>query len=93
MNDKIKQLQAQIALEQQKMAGCQHEFQKPCYDPETVREPYGYQMIAQGSDVYYEPQGYQDKKVDRWTRTCCHCGFQQHTKELQPIIKGHEPKF
>lgn len=93
MNDNIKRLQDQIKAEKRRIANCKHEPDKPFYNPETVREPYGQRMITQGSDVWYEPQGYHDVKKDRWTRKCIHCGLEEHTYTQKPIITGHEPSF
>lgn len=93
MNDKIKMLQEQIEAEKRKIANCKHVFDKPFYNAETIKEPYGHKMVAQGSDVWYEPQGYHDVKKDRWTRKCTICGCEQHTDKLKPIVSGHEPLF
>jgi hypothetical protein len=93
MNDNIKRLQKQIESEKRKIANCKHDFDKSFYNSETVREPYGYKMVAQGSDVWGEPQGYHDVKKDRWTRKCKVCGFEQHTYSQKPIVSGYEPSF
>ena len=93
MNDKIKMLQDQIEAEKKKIANCKHEFDKSFYNPETVKEPYGSEMVTQGSDVWYEPTGYHNVKKDRWTRKCKLCGYEQHTDKQKPIITGYEPSF
>ncbi len=93
MNDNIKRLQAQIEAEQSKIRNCKHDFDKSFYNAETTREPYGYEMVGQGSDVWYEPKGYRDVKKDRWTRKCKVCGFEQHTYNQKPIVTGYEPSF
>ena len=56
-------------------------------------EGYGYKMIQQGSDVWGDFQGYHEVEKPRWTRKCTECGFEQHTTEQKPIIKGFEPDF
>lgn len=93
MNNKIKELQKQISEEQDKIRKCKHIFDKVFYNPETVRKPYGYKTVAQGSDVWMEPQGYHDVEESRWTRICKICGYEQHTNKQEPIIVGTEPKF
>jgi len=93
MNDKIRKLQEEIEVEKRKMANCKHDFGKVFFDPETVSEPYGYEMVAQGSDVWYEPKGYKNVKKDRWTRKCEICGYEEHTNKQKPIINGYEPSF
>jgi DNA integrity scanning protein DisA with diadenylate cyclase activity len=92
-NDRIKQLQNEIESEKRKIQNCKHIFDKAFYNPETIKEPYGYEMKAQGSDVYYEPKGYKDVKKDRWTRKCTICGNEEHTDKQKPIINGYEPSF
>lgn len=49
---------------------CCHEWGDVKYDPEIKKEPYGYRMVAQGSDVWGEPEGYRDVEHKRWSRTC-----------------------
>lgn len=93
MNDKIRELQKQIQNEESKIRNCKHNFGQPYYDPETVKEPYGYRTVGQGSDVWSEPMGYRDVKKDRWTRKCSSCGFEQHTNKQEPVIKEFKPKF
>lgn len=93
MNDNIRRLQEQIEAEKQKISNCNHDFDKPYYNAEINKEAYGYKMIAHGSDVWYEPEGYRDVKKDRWTRKCKICEVEQHTYTLKPIITGQEPSF
>ena len=92
MNDNIRRLQEQIEAEKRKISNCQHDFDKPFYNSETTLEPYGYNVVARGSDVHYE-NAYRKVKKDRWTRKCKICGFEQHTYKQKPIISGHEPSF
>ena len=61
MNDNIKRLQEQIEAEKRKISNCKHDFDKAFYNAETVREPYGYRMVGQGSDVWL----YRDWETDR----------------------------
>ena len=93
MNDKIKQLQDQIRVEQRKMDNCSHSWSVGKSNPETKREPYGHTMVAQGSDVWYEPQGYRNVTIPRWTRKCSLCGKEEHTYKQKPIVKGYEADF
>lgn len=93
MNDKIKDLQRQIEEERRKIANCKHDFNKSFYNPETVKEVSSYKMVAQGSDVWSEPDSYKETQKPRWTRKCKHCGLEQHTYKQSPIISGFEPSF
>lgn len=93
MNDKIKELQNQIESEKRKMSNCKHMFGETFSNPETTREAYGYKMIANGSDVYYEPKGYHDVTVARWTHICVSCGFEEHTKKQKPESTKQIPDF
>lgn len=93
MNDKINELRRQIEIEETKIRNCNHDFGVAYYNPTTERKPYGYRIVAQGSDVWGESEGYRDVKVDRWTRKCKLCGFEQHTDKQKPIISGYEPNF
>ena len=89
----IRRLQDQIVAEKKKISNCIHDYNEPFFNPDTIREAYGYNMVGHGSDVWYEPQGYRDVKVDRWTRVCKICGNSQHTNKLEPVIKEYKPKF
>jgi hypothetical protein len=93
MNDKIKELQKQIRREEEKINNCSHDFGEPYSDPETIREAYGYETFAQGSDIWSRPTGYRDVKKQRWARKCKSCGFIEYTYKQKPIIKGYEPDF
>lgn len=91
--DRIKQLQDEIEIERRKIQNCKHEFDTPFYNPEKYRKPYGTHLVKQGSDVWPEPEGYIDAEKQRWTRTCKHCGFEEHTYEQKPVISRYEPDF
>lgn len=93
MNREIRDLQEKIKIEQNKINSCDHDFYDPVYNPETVKEGYGSKMITQGSDVWYDYEGYRDVKKDRWTRTCKNCMYEQHTYSQKPIVSGSEPDF
>lgn len=93
MNDKIRNLQNQIEEERKKIKNCKHDFSKPFYNPETVREGYGLHYVGHGSDPYLEYEGYHDVKKDRWTRKCSECGYEEHTNKQKPIVVGNEPDF
>jgi len=93
MNDNIKRLQKQIEEEERKISNCKHDFDKPFYNAETVKEGYGSVQDGAGSDPHWSYAGFRDVKKDRWTRKCKICGFEQHTYNQKPIISGHEPSF
>jgi len=52
-----------------------------------------YTQDGAGSDPHCSYEGYREVPKDRWTRKCKLCGFEEHTKNLKPIIKGHKPDF
>ena len=93
MNDKIKELQAQIEAEKNKIANCKHEFGKPFTENYTVKEGYGSKMIVQGSDIWYEHEGYRDVTKTRYGRKCINCGFTEYTEKTKPVISNYEPDF
>jgi hypothetical protein len=93
MNDRIRQLQKEIEREESKIENCKHVFEKSFFNPETVKEPYGFHYEGHGSDPYLVPDGYRDVKKDRWTRKCTICGKEEHTTKLKPIISDFEPSF
>jgi len=93
MNSKIRQLQEEIRIEQNKIARCNHIYGKAVFNPETVSEPYGYKLVGQGSDTWSEPIGYHDVLKNRWTRVCGVCETEQHTYNQKPIVSGYEPSF
>lgn len=93
MNDTIKNLQEQIKAEERKIANCKHDFGKPLYNPETVKEGYGSVQDGKGSDPHWRFAGYRDVQKDRWTRRCNYCGHEEHTYNQKPIVKGYEPSF
>lgn len=93
MNNNIRNLQDQIQIEERKIQNCDHDFNEPIFNPETIKVGYGSKMIKQGSDIWCEYEGYRDKQIDRWTRTCKKCGYEQHTHKQEPIISGHKPSF
>lgn len=93
MNAKIKRLQEEIEAEKIKISNCKHVFNKPYYNPETVKEGYGSVQDGFGSDPHWSYAGYREVKKDRWTRKCDICGFEEHTSKQKPIINGYEPSF
>lgn len=93
MNEKIRNLQKEIEEEKSKIARCKHVFEKPFSNPEKIMEQYGYKLVAQGSDVWGEPEGYRPTIVPRWTRRCSICGFEEHTYNQKHITSGLEPDF
>ena len=93
MNNKIKELQAEIEKERRKMTNCNHVFDTPFYDPEIYQKGYGSVQDGAGSDPHWSYAGYTDEKKPRWTRACTKCGFEEHTYDQKPIIKSYEPNF
>jgi hypothetical protein len=93
MNERIKQLLTEIDNERLKMDQCHHDFGQPFYNPDSEKQPTGYETVGQGSDVWTQVTGWKDVDIPRWTRVCTVCGFEQHTTEQEPIITGHQPKF
>lgn len=93
MNDNIYRLQELIEAEKRRIANCKHEFDKPFFNPEIVKEGYGCIQDGGGSDPHWSFEGYKDVKKNRWSRKCKRCGFEEHTYNQNPIITGYEPKF
>lgn len=91
--EEIESLQAKIAILKQEIARCPHDWNKPKYDPESFREPYGYRTVAQGSDVWGEPEGYRDATKDRWSRECKICGHKEFTYTQEVVSVDKQPKF
>lgn len=48
-------------------------------------------MVAQGSDVWGEPEGYRDVEHKRWSRTCRKCGKVEYTTHRVSV--KYEPVF
>lgn len=78
------ELERELASINNQMRDCDHEYGETQYDPETVKVPYGYKTIKQGSDVWSEPEGYRDEKRDRWSQTCKKCGHKRYTTKTVP---------
>lgn len=93
MNEKIRRLQSDIESERKRINDCKHDFKKPFYNPETVKEGYGSVQDGAGSDPHWSYAGYRDVNKPRWTRVCQFCGYEQHTYTQKPIISGNEPSF
>jgi len=81
MSDKIRELQRQIDNERNRMSRCHHDFGEPFDNPEKTRVVSGYETIRQGVDSWQQPSSWRDKYIQRWTRTCKKCGYEQHTKK------------
>lgn len=75
------------------MHDCNHVFNKPIYDSETIQEGYGSVQDGAGSDPHWSYAGYKDVEKDRWSRECKLCGFKEYTYKREPVIKSYEPKF
>lgn len=93
MNDRIRELQEQIAREKDMITNCSHDYGEPFSNPEKVREPYGIKTVGRGSDIWSEPEGYRDVEKPRWTRICRKCGNEQHTTKQKPIVSDYKPDF
>lgn len=92
-NEKIAQLQAEIAQHQKAMENCKHDWKDAVYDPETVKEPYGSRQVGKGSDPWWEPEGYRDIQKDRWSRECKCCGKKEYTYTQETVEVKKKPKF
>lgn len=79
MNDKIRELQAQIKTEEARIRDCKHEFGSTYYNAETIMEPSSYEQTGRGVDKWYVPTSYREISKDRWSRKCAKCGHEQHT--------------
>jgi len=90
---KIEQLKKDIAQLENIIANCKHNFTKPIYDAETVKEGYGSVQDGAGSDPHWSYAGYHDVQKDRWSRECEICGKKEYTYEQAPVINSYEPKF
>lgn len=94
MNERIKHLQEEIEKERDRISSCSHKWGNTFYNPETYKKPYGVRTIAHGSDVWSEPEGYEDAQKPRWTRICSECGFEQNTYDQKPVVvKKYIPDF
>jgi len=93
MNQRIKYLQAQIQAEENRMSRCTHEWNEVFYNPETVKEGYGFKPVGRGSDMWHEYEGYHDVQKPRWTRICKKCGKEDHTDKQRPVVTHHVPDF
>ena len=85
-SDRIERLQREIEAEQRKIKSCHHIFGKAEYDPDTKMVAYGSKIVGHGSDIYTEPEGYDEKEVPRWSRKCTICGFKEYTNKQKPVI-------
>lgn len=92
-NDKIKALQREIELEEAKMKSCGHNFGASKYDPEKIREEYGSKLVSQGSDHWYQPEGWRDALKPRWSRKCSKCGYIQYAYSEKVTEVKKEPDF
>lgn len=70
---------------------CNHAWEEAKYDPEIQKIP-KYKDRFIGSDYMPEINGFTEKKIDRWSRTCRKCGKVEYTKE-QTAKVTYEPKF
>ncbi len=82
--------EANLRRIEQEQRNCNHEWAAPKYDPEIQKIPQ-YKDRFIGSDYMPIIDGYGEKKIDRWSRTCKKCGKVEYTKE-QVVVKT-VPKF
>ena len=71
-------------------ANCIHDWEEPKYDPEIQTIP-RYKDRFIGSDYMPELDGFTERKIDRWSRTCKKCGEVEYTK--QQVVVRTAPKF
>ena len=91
LNDRIRELQAEIELEKKKMDKCSHDWYDVEYDPEKTSKGCGGHYEGCGSDPYWVFDGYETINTPRWSRTCKICGKIEYTKQ-QEVVKT-QPKF
>ena len=92
-SEEIKHLQGKISQLQKVIKNCKHNWAKAKYDPETVKEGYGNVMVAHGSDVWSDFEGYRDVDKPRWSRKCNVCGHVEYTYTQEVIKVEKQPKF
>jgi hypothetical protein len=86
-----KEYEEKLATLRREQCNCNHVWSEPIYDPEIKRVPSDYEMITQGSDVWYMPSSYKEVRDPRWSRTCKNCGKVEYTKES--VVIKTAPKF
>lgn len=82
--------ETKLAELREEQATCKHEWEEPEYDPEIQTIP-RYKNSFSFGDYAPEIDGFTEKKIDRWSRTCKKCGKVEYTKE-QVVVKT-VPKF
>jgi hypothetical protein len=92
MNQKILDLQKQIADEEAKIRTCKHSFGNPEYDPYETSVPANYKLEGHGSDVYTVADGYRQVSKDRWKRVCTQCGEIQYSEKTEIIVTSSEQR-
>ena len=92
-NDKINDLKRQISELEANIHNCKHVWGDTEYAPINISEPYGFNAVGRGSDVWYEPVGYTNVIKDRWSRTCEICGKIEYTNKEETIKMIKQPKF
>ena len=80
LSKRKEELEREIASINKQIDACNHEYGECLYDPETVKVPYGSQIVKCGSDIYDMPEGYREEQQDRWSRTCKKCGHKIYSK-------------
>lgn len=83
--------ETKLADLRKEQSSCVHDWDEPKYDPEFKSVPDGYDMVVQGSDVWYRPEKYKKVEEPRWSRTCKKCGKVEYTKET--VVIKTAPKF
>jgi len=91
--DKIADLQKQIDAEQNKIDRCHDEWGETYSDAGKKMEPYGHKVTAQGSDIWFDPEGYREVSYQRWARKCKKCGKVEHTEKSEPVTPHQKPVF
>lgn len=85
-----KEYETRLKALKEEQANCIHEWEEPKYDPEIQKIP-RYRDRFIGSDYMPELDGFTEKKIDRWSRTCRKCGKVEYTK--QQVVVRTAPKF
>jgi hypothetical protein len=82
--------ESKLAALRAEQDNCNHEWDTVKYDPEIQKIPVFDDRYI-GSDYMPEFAGFDEKKIDRWSRTCKKCGKVEYTKGR--VATHYEPKF
>lgn len=85
-----KEYEDKLSALRKEQSNCTHVWGDVKYDPEIQKIP-KFEDRYVGSDYIPEFVGYDEKTIDRWSRTCKKCGKVEYTKEK--VATMYEPKF